>query len=477
MAQIYSGNAGTFSFLEVETKGEKEYYISGYISTKAIDTFNDLVTDECMSDMLEQINSGSIKIDYEHETIHSENLDINPVARIVEAKKDEKGIWVKAMINSSNKRFGEMWGSIKNGFLDSFSIAFKPIETATRYIQGKAIRLLNKLKLVNIGITGTPVNSECKLDNIIVKAISELNENMSGYIKLDELSDEELELKHKYIKRTGSPGHYEYFYRDGSSSKSPKGESNNKEKISGDAVYDTYGEDFNTEDWHVDSTYDSLEKAEERQNQIVDEVESGKEKPYTMMNILKEKQDGKTIYKIVKKDIKPKESKEFIEDEAEALKQAFMESMESGKIFNVNTWKKNREKNRPKKESNSVEQKSLDEPNDNSHSTEQSDDNKQMAEEENQIANEANEVKTTETETTETTEVKTEVEEVKVKEVKTDNADLEKELDERNKELAEVKAKMVELEKQLAKPEFKALQDTPITKLKENNVTPLGLIG
>ena len=141
MEQIYSGNTGTFSFLEVETKGEKEYYISGYISTKAIDTFNDLVTDECMSDMLEQINSGSIKIDFEHETIHNENLDINPVARIVEAKKDEKGIWVKAMINSANKRFNEMWGSIKNGFLDSFSIAFKPIETATRYIQGKAVRL------------------------------------------------------------------------------------------------------------------------------------------------------------------------------------------------------------------------------------------------------------------------------------------------------------------------------------------------
>jgi hypothetical protein len=97
-----------------------------------------------------------------------------------------------------------------------------------------------------------------------------------------------------------------------------------------------------------------------------------------------------------------------------------------------------------------------------SHSTEQSDDNKQMAEEENQVANE--------TKTVDAVENVNETE-------STDNANLEKELEETNKELAEVKAKMVELEKQLAKPEFKALQDTPVTKLKENNVTPLGLIG
>lgn len=205
----FVGTTETFSFNELEVKGVKEYFISGYISTKSIDKFNDLITDECLEDMTNQINNNSIKIDYEHETIHSNNLSINPIARIVEAKKDDKGVWVKAVMNPSNNKFNEVWSSIKQGFLDSFSIAFKPIEAVTRYISGKAIRVLNKLKLINVGITGTPVNDDCKLDNVIVKALDTIE-----YLPLDDLSDEELELKHKYIKRTGSTGNYKYFYRE-----------------------------------------------------------------------------------------------------------------------------------------------------------------------------------------------------------------------------------------------------------------------
>ena len=165
--------------------------------------------------MLTQIKSGSIKIDYEHETIHENDLNKNPIARIIDAKKDDKGLWVKATLNKSNPRFNEIWGSIKDGFLDAFSIAFKPLETATRYIQGKAVRILNKLKLINVGITGTPVNEECRMDKVVIKAIKDLEEDDGGWEKFDDLNDEELEIKHKYIKRTGSPGHYEYFYRDG----------------------------------------------------------------------------------------------------------------------------------------------------------------------------------------------------------------------------------------------------------------------
>ena len=211
MQQQYTGVGETFTFQEIDLKGVQKQVITGYISTKSIDKFNDLITDECLDDMLIQIKSGNIKMDLEHETIHENNLNINPIARIVDAKKDEKGIWVKAELNQSNPRFQEIWGSIKDGFLDAFSIAFKPLETATRYIQGKAVRILNKLKLINIGITGTPVNDDCKMDKIVLKAIQEFKEQ-DDTVEFDDLSDEELEIKHKYIKRTGSPGNYTYFY-------------------------------------------------------------------------------------------------------------------------------------------------------------------------------------------------------------------------------------------------------------------------
>lgn len=278
--QSYLGVGETFNFQEIETKGEKEFYITGYISTKSIDKFNDVITDECLDDMLVQVKSGSIKIDFEHETIHNDNLNINPVARIVDAKKDNKGLWVKALVNSSHKRFSEIKGSIVKGFLDSFSIAFKPIETATRYIQGKAVRILNKLKLINVGITGTPVNDECKLDKVMVKALMEFDiedeeiDEDEEFVDLDELSDAEIKA-HKYIKRTGSAGNYKYFYRDGSTKTESRSKLEN-EKNAIDAVMefldDQPWKESEKEEYYkiAEKIYDKKELTEDEKNKLAD---------------------------------------------------------------------------------------------------------------------------------------------------------------------------------------------------------------
>jgi HK97 family phage prohead protease len=186
MSEKYYGvSQEGLQFSEVEVKGEPKYYVSGFVSTKSIDAYNDVVSDECLQDMCDQIKSGNIKLDFEHETVLKENLDINPVGKIVhaeikevEVKKGEvkKGVWVKAEINNFNARFEEIWGSIKSGFLDAFSIAFKAIDTAYKYVKGKKIRLLNKIKLINVGITGNPVNEECKMDKVFMKALTGLGQ-------------------------------------------------------------------------------------------------------------------------------------------------------------------------------------------------------------------------------------------------------------------------------------------------------------
>lgn len=174
MEQVLHGITPNFEFSETEVKGVKEYIISGYISTPNLDLANDIITKSAMDDMVTQIKSGSVMLDFEHETIHSENLDINPFGRITEAKVDSKGVWVKAVLNSANRRFSEIWGSIKGGFLRAFSIAFKPLQAVTKYIEGKSVRVLDKLKLINVGLTGTPINEECSMDTVFTKAIKQL---------------------------------------------------------------------------------------------------------------------------------------------------------------------------------------------------------------------------------------------------------------------------------------------------------------
>jgi len=477
MQKEYIGVGETFNFQEIETKGEKQHVITGYVSTKSIDKFNDTITDECLDDMLVQIKSGSIKMDLEHETIHENNLNITPVARIIDAKKDDRGLWVKAILNESSPRFNEVWGSIKNGFLDAFSIAFKPLETATRYIQGKAVRILNKLKLINVGITGTPVNEDCRMDQVVYKAISEMD-NEEELVPLDEISDEELEIKHKYIKRTGKPGDYTYFYRDGSSSKSPKGESEGTDK---ESSKDKLNKEFEKrdEDGYGTSDKDKL-AGSERAISILKETGSKRIKE------IEEdiKQTEKHISDIGEPKTKgEKNRKELLLIDLGQLKERKKDLEET---FNKGIKRENENVRKLKvKYKDILEKKALStqsgltpEANNKSNSTSKEEDNKQMAEETENKPVEQTEVKEEQVaEQTENNEVQ-ETKEVENTESNNEqNQEDTTEVEALKSELAEVKAQLVEVQKQLAKPELKALQEAqPITKLGET-VTPLGLIG
>jgi len=161
---------------EIETKGGKDYFVTGYISTKDRDLVNDIISEDAMSDMLMQINNKNIKLDVEHEAWRQENPSIVPIGKIVEAKKDVKGIFVKAVLNRAHGRFKEVWDSIKSGFLDAFSIAFKTTQYAHKIVDGVKTRVLNGVELLNVALTGNPVNPKCKMTEVFTKSLKDMEE-------------------------------------------------------------------------------------------------------------------------------------------------------------------------------------------------------------------------------------------------------------------------------------------------------------
>lgn len=172
----------------IDDDGEKQHYIEGYVSTSHIDLGNDIVTKEAMEDMVLQIKNSNIKLDIEHEA-PKKSLNIIPVGRILDARVDEKGLWVKAIINKHSSRFQEVWMSIKNGFIDAFSIAYQVIKTKSKYIDGKAVRILDQVKLVNIALTGNPMNPECKIGAVMTKSLENIESE-------EEQMAEDAEIKH-----------------------------------------------------------------------------------------------------------------------------------------------------------------------------------------------------------------------------------------------------------------------------------------
>jgi len=189
----YSFYTNQVGYEIIETKGIKKYYVTGYISTKDIDISNDIVTQECLEDMLTQLKSKKIKLDVEHEA-YRDNPNIIPVGKIIEAYLDEKGIWVKAEMNAASPKFSNVWESVKNGFLDAFSITFSPVKKVMKDIQGKTIRLLQQITLLNVALTGNPINPEACIGEVFMKSLNEVKLEMEDEIKITEA---EVEAKAK----------------------------------------------------------------------------------------------------------------------------------------------------------------------------------------------------------------------------------------------------------------------------------------
>jgi phage head maturation protease len=153
----YAINDG-FVWCEVNLKGEKTYFIEGYASTIDEDKAGEILEMSAQYDIHNQICNENITMDIEHEEWYDANGKILsrpknekiPVARVVSSEVRPRGVWVKAQINTNLRSFKEVWGSIKDGFLKAFSIAFYPTQ--------KAGGIIKHLNLVNITLTGSPVN-------------------------------------------------------------------------------------------------------------------------------------------------------------------------------------------------------------------------------------------------------------------------------------------------------------------------------
>jgi hypothetical protein len=169
-----------FGHSVVSIKGERKYYVSGYCSTIDRDKSGEVIAYTAQEDLHNQLKGENITLDTEHSEWYDTNGKVLakpknttiPVAKVVESRLDEKGVWIKAELNQHISKFNEVWGSIKDGFLKAFSIAFYPIEK-----MGDGI--IKRLNLVNITLTGSPVNPNATFTASMKSASAFLSLSMS----------------------------------------------------------------------------------------------------------------------------------------------------------------------------------------------------------------------------------------------------------------------------------------------------------
>lgn len=199
MEDSFTFYSDKLSFAEVKGKEGTEYFVEGHISTEDPDLVDDVVTKGCLDDMYSQFDSKNIKLDFEHEAFRGKSQiesEINktkmPLGKSCIRTRDTKGVKVKWQLNPVWKKFDakgnitmdfkELWASIKGGFLDAFSIAYIVKDTTpNQNIKGKNVRLLKRINLLNVALTGNPVNTHATMTNVMVKSLEQITKK--GYEK------------------------------------------------------------------------------------------------------------------------------------------------------------------------------------------------------------------------------------------------------------------------------------------------------
>lgn len=175
----------------IEVKGLPKYYLRTTISTGDVDLVNDVVTEKCMESMIEQLRNRTIKLDFEHEAFRGEtsmdqefNKTRIPLGKRTDFQRGKTGVDVTWELNQNWKKFDdsgrivfsfdEIKQNIDEGYYDGTSIAFIPTSTAiVEKDNGETIRLLDDVILLNVALTGNPVNTHATVNEIFTKSLDE----------------------------------------------------------------------------------------------------------------------------------------------------------------------------------------------------------------------------------------------------------------------------------------------------------------
>ena len=172
----------------VTLKGEEHLYVEGDISTTEIDFVSDIMTKNCQESMQRQILDRNMKLDLEHEAFRGETheeKEINktriPAGKIIDATVKDLGdnrysTSVKAEINRHNPNYKSIRGNLVEKYLDAFSVAFLPTDISYEQREGKSIRMLNDVILLNVAMTGNPCNTRAQMSEVFTKSMDALEE-------------------------------------------------------------------------------------------------------------------------------------------------------------------------------------------------------------------------------------------------------------------------------------------------------------
>lgn len=146
--------------LAKELELDRDYYVEGYASASVEDLENDIITEEALLDAVEQLkNEPYNKVFLNHDVKQI------PIGRIEDAEVRNGKLWVRVKLNKNHELFEKVWNSLKDKFLDAFSIGFKILESEK---QGDK-RFIKRIQILEVSLVGIPANPEARVEEVYMK--------------------------------------------------------------------------------------------------------------------------------------------------------------------------------------------------------------------------------------------------------------------------------------------------------------------
>ncbi len=174
-----------------DTNEGKSVYVEGFISAPIKDLENEEISEDALQKIVRELtNPPYNKVFLEHAPFKQNTPAIEkiPIGIIEESEFKNGKPWVRVKLNKAHPLYETVKQSLKEGFLDAFSISFKPLKTKK---QGSKT-IITDLQILEVSLVGLPANPEATVERVYEKQFT------PDKIEFEEFEEDVVDEKCKY---------------------------------------------------------------------------------------------------------------------------------------------------------------------------------------------------------------------------------------------------------------------------------------
>jgi len=154
---------------EMKTVDDELGIVQGYLNVKnVIDLGGDVSRDGCFKKTISEAYSRKIqqRLDYLWPLCFNHDLSQLPVGGVTDAREDSKGLFITAKINLAIQAGRDLYASLKARTVDRFSMGYKAMQVDWSKHEGKSIRNLLEVAIMEASVVIFPMAPESVVTSI-----------------------------------------------------------------------------------------------------------------------------------------------------------------------------------------------------------------------------------------------------------------------------------------------------------------------